>query len=345
MKLYGEIKKTIANDDGTLVVSGIASSESVDSDGEVILSKAIAEAIPDYMKFGAVREMHNNSACGTALSMMVVNDKTMFEALVVDPVAVKKINTGVYKGFSIGGKITKRNELNKNIIEGLKLVEVSLVDRPANPESIFTMVKFDEAEDKPVGQTDTQNSANIIQEVNTMSEPIKAEQEIVKQEEVKETVKQEIVKEEMPMGGEQGKDPVAMMNEAYMHIMKGMEMLKECGLGGEQKAENPNQQEEGTMAYAENVEMKKADSVSKLENENKELKAELEKRNKEMETLLEETNKTLKAIEGKGFLKAVAVSKSDDTGITKKEEAQPKNTIEALKKVYSQGGKPFGYNF
>ena len=340
MKLYGEIKKTIANDDGTLIVSGIASSESVDSDGEIILSKAIADAIPDYMRFGAVREMHNNSACGTALSMMVVNDKTMFEALVVDPIAVKKINTGVYKGFSIGGKVTQRNPVNKNIIEGLRLVEVSLVDRPANPESIFTMVKFDDAEVLPQ-TSDTENNATIIQEEKPMSQ-----QEIKTENIEQEIVKQEIVKQdEMPMA--EKKDPVMMLKEAYAHIQKGMMLMKECGMGGEEKAEEsaPQPKEEETMAYSAKTELHKAEVVSKLENENKELKTELEKRNKEMEHLLEETNKTIKSFEAKGFLKAVAVSKSEDSGNIQKEESQPKNTIEALKKVYSQGGKPFGYNF
>lgn len=337
MKLYGEIKKTIANDDGTLIVSGVASSESVDSDGEVILSKAIADAIPEYMRFGAVREMHNNSACGTALSMMVVNDKTMFEALVVDPIAVKKINTGVYKGFSIGGKITKRNDVNKNIIEGLKLVEVSLVDRPANPESIFTMVKFDDSEEAQPQTSATENSATIIKEEKPMSKEVEIKKENVEQEVVKQ--------EEMPM--QEKKDPVMMLKEAYGHIQKGMSLMKECGCGVEEKTEEsaPQPKEEETMAYSAKTELHKAEVVSKLENENKELKAELEKRNKEMEHLLEETNKAIKSFEAKGFLKAVAVSKSEDSGNIQKEEQQPKNTIEALKKVYSQGGKPFGYNF
>ena len=340
MKLYGEIKKTIANDDGTLIVSGVCSSESVDSDGEIILSQAIADAIPAYMKFGAVREMHNRSACGTALSMMVVDDKTMFEALVVDPIAVKKINLGVYKGFSIGGKITRRNELNKNIIEALQLVEVSLVDRPANPESVFTMVKFDEAESVEPQNEPVENSATIINEEKPMAKELEVKEEVSKQEVVKQ--------EEMPMNQEkQSNDPVMMMKEAYMHISKGIALLKECGLGGEEKTEQaPDQpKEEQTMAYSAKTELNKSESISKLENENKQLKEDLEKQNKEMENLLEETNKTIKSFESKGYLKAVAVSKSDDSNINKKEEVQPKTTIEALKKMYSQGGQPFGYNY
>jgi phage head maturation protease len=146
-KLYAEISKVEEQDDGTLKVWGFASSEAVDSDGETITSDAMKAAIPDYMKFGAVREMHQPIAAGTAIEASVDDmGKTFFGAHVVDPVAVKKVQTGTYKGFSIGGKVTERDELNKSIIKGIRLVEVSLVDRPANPEAVFTMYKVDDLE-------------------------------------------------------------------------------------------------------------------------------------------------------------------------------------------------------
>ena len=153
MKLFGNISKVNENDDGTLTVSGIASSESIDSDGEIILADAIKNSIGDYMKFGgtgALREMHQNIAAGTTLSMKVSDDgKTEIEALVVDPVSVKKVLAGVLKGFSIGGKVTKRSGQNRNIIEALKLTEVSLVDRPANPDAMITLYKADTIGDEP----------------------------------------------------------------------------------------------------------------------------------------------------------------------------------------------------
>lgn len=143
-KLYAEICKTEKQDDGTLKVWGYASSEGIDSDGEIITADAMKAALPDYLKFGAVREMHQPIAAGTAIEAEVQDDgRTFFGALVVDPVAVKKVETGVYKGFSIGGKVTGRDEIKKHIITGLRLVEVSLVDRPANPEAVFTMFKAD----------------------------------------------------------------------------------------------------------------------------------------------------------------------------------------------------------
>lgn len=340
MRFYGEIKKTIANDDGTLIVSGVASSESIDSDGEVILSSAIAEAIPEYMKFGAVREMHNNSACGTALSMMVINDKTMFEALVVDPIAVKKINLGVYKGFSIGGKITRRNPVNNNIIEGLKLVEVSLVDRPANPESVFTMVKFEEE-----GQeTDTPKETAIIKEQeNTMK--TKQTQEVLK-------IDEEVAKEMPPQeqAPQEQQDPMKLMKEAFAHLYKAVECMKSAGMSydQEQKTEEtpePKQDEQSEMAYAsKNVDLAKSEAFSKIEKENVELKSSLQKMQADLDTLIEESTKAIKAVEAKGFLKAIPVSKEDD-GVAKSENAKPKNTIEALKEVYAKGGRSFGHNF
>ena len=149
MKLYGEISKTEAQADGTLKVEGFASSESVDSDGEIVTAEAMKAALPDYMKFGAVREMHQSKAAGTAIEAAVQDDgRTYFKAHIVDSEAVKKVNTGVYKGFSIGGKVTSRDELNKSTVTGLKLVEISLVDRPANQEAVFSLAKFEDNEDQ-----------------------------------------------------------------------------------------------------------------------------------------------------------------------------------------------------
>lgn len=149
---YAEICKVEPQDDGTIKVYGYASSGAVDSDGEIVKPEAIKAALPDYMKFGAVREMHQPSAAGTAIEASVEDDgKTFFGAHIVDPVAVKKVGAGVYKGFSIGGKVLKRNAENKAIIEEIKLIEVSLVDRPANPEAVFTTYKAEgvDAEDPP----------------------------------------------------------------------------------------------------------------------------------------------------------------------------------------------------
>lgn len=143
VRLYGSIEKVDEQEDGTLIVSGVASTEEVDSQGEIVTRAAMSNAIPEYMKFGAVREMHQPMAAGTALKCSVDEaGVTHLEAHIVDPVAVKKVLAQVYKGFSIGGKVKSRDEVNKNTITGLKLTEISLVDVPANPNAVFSLGKL-----------------------------------------------------------------------------------------------------------------------------------------------------------------------------------------------------------
>ena len=147
--MYAPIEKVEAQDDGTIKVFGYASSAATDSDGEIVLPEAIKDALPDYMKFGAVREMHQPKAAGTAIEAKVLDDgRTWFGAHVVDEAAIKKVQANVYKGFSIGGKILKRDENETNKITGIKLVEISLVDRPANPDAVFTMYKAEDVKPK-----------------------------------------------------------------------------------------------------------------------------------------------------------------------------------------------------
>jgi hypothetical protein len=132
MRLYGAIQKIEPQDDGT------ATSEALDEQGEIVRADAIRAAIPDYMRFPALREMHQLSAAGSTLEAEVSEDgTTRIVAHVVDPVAVAKVRNQVYRGFSIGGRVTQREAGNPKTITGLVLNEISLVDRPANPEAIF----------------------------------------------------------------------------------------------------------------------------------------------------------------------------------------------------------------
>jgi hypothetical protein len=149
IKLYGAFKKAKKQADGTIIVKGIASSEAIDGDGEIIKATAIKAALPDYMKFGAIREMHNPIAAGVALKCEVTKDgKTVIEAKIVDPATVKKVEEGVLKGFSIGGRITKRDKSDDSIITGIKLTEISLVDRPCNPEALVNLCKMDSEDEE-----------------------------------------------------------------------------------------------------------------------------------------------------------------------------------------------------
>lgn len=145
MRSYAPISKMESQTDGTIKVWGVASSECVDNDGETITAAAMKEALPGYMEWGAVREMHSNIAAGRALEVGVNDDtgQTLICAHIVDTGSIAKVKAGVLKGFSIGGVATKTDPLNKTIITGLTLNEISLVDKPANPEAAISLWKAD----------------------------------------------------------------------------------------------------------------------------------------------------------------------------------------------------------
>lgn len=145
-RLYAAIEKIEAVADGTIKVFGVASSERRDGDRELIKADAVRGAIPDYMQFPAIREMHGLSAAGKALEVGVDDGGvTRIVAHIVDPGAVAKVRAEVYKGFSIGGRALERDPLDRTIITKMTMHEISLVDRPCNPDAVFDLWKADGA--------------------------------------------------------------------------------------------------------------------------------------------------------------------------------------------------------
>lgn len=134
-------------DEDKRIVGGFASTEALDSQGEVVRLDAIEKALPEYMKYGNIREMHQWSAVGKTIQANI--DKTKkglyIVAKVIDGNAWEKCKEGVYNGFSIGGKIISKVG---ETIEELVLNEISLVDRPANPEAVFSLVKLSDGVEK-----------------------------------------------------------------------------------------------------------------------------------------------------------------------------------------------------
>jgi HK97 family phage prohead protease len=129
------------------LVYGYASTEARDSQGEIVTRAAIEAALPAYMEYANIREMHQLSAVGVVKSAGLDDKGLLLEAKVVDDAAWAKVREGVYKGLSIGGRVTQRDALNKAIITGVELNEISLVDRPANPEALIAAYKAAGAED------------------------------------------------------------------------------------------------------------------------------------------------------------------------------------------------------
>lgn len=130
---------------GAVRVTGILSTETKDEDGESIAADAMRDAIPDYMKFGAVREMHDDIAAGVMLHVEVDDEGvTRCEADILDEGTIKKLqhDPPVLKGWSIGGKKLKRDPDDRKRITKIRLNECSLVDRPNNHDCLVELAKF-----------------------------------------------------------------------------------------------------------------------------------------------------------------------------------------------------------
>ncbi len=119
-------------------ISGYATTPAEDLDGEIISLDAVKKALPGYMQWRNVREMHTASAVGVAKEANIDSKGLYLSAKIVDDAAWTKVIEGVYNGFSIGGK--KLAKIGNTITE-LDLIEISVVDRPCNPECRFTVQK------------------------------------------------------------------------------------------------------------------------------------------------------------------------------------------------------------
>jgi hypothetical protein len=147
---YASIVKYDKNEDGTLMVFGKATDDTLDLDSQICDPKWLDDAMPQWFKSGGnIREMHGPSAAGVAKEYEAKSDGHYIGVHVVDPIAVKKVEARVYTGFSIGIKsprvVRDAKAVNGRIIDG-QIIEVSLVDRPANPSAKLILAKSIEGE-------------------------------------------------------------------------------------------------------------------------------------------------------------------------------------------------------
>jgi hypothetical protein len=141
---YVSIMKMEDQEDGTLLVYGKATDDTLDSDEQVCDPAWLERAMPEWFKFGNIREQHSSIAAGVATEYKNQGSEHFITAHVVDPNSVKKVKTGVLKGFSIGirrPRVVKDNKaIGGRIVDG-QIVEISLVDRPANPACTLMVAK------------------------------------------------------------------------------------------------------------------------------------------------------------------------------------------------------------
>ena len=161
MRFFAEIQRV---DEEQRMVWGYASTEQRATDGKVIKREAMTDALDDYMIFANVREMHQPSAVGRTDEAQVDDGGLYVGVKVVDDNAWKKVTERVYRGFSIGAKATAYDPVDRTIVTGLKIREISLVDRPADPGAVFDCYRADGLADSAAIETATGDDLDELAE-------------------------------------------------------------------------------------------------------------------------------------------------------------------------------------
>ena len=143
------------------IVSGFASLDNLDKQDDIVTSEASMDAFARFR--GNIREMHQPSAVGKMVSFKEdkyfdPETKKFYKGVFVSAYISKgandaweKVLDGTYTGFSIGGRMNKwddaydeKSDKSIRVIKEYDLVELSLVDSPANQfANIVSVEKVD----------------------------------------------------------------------------------------------------------------------------------------------------------------------------------------------------------
>jgi len=184
---WAPITKSVKQDDGTLIVYGPATDAGLDRDEQRMNQEWLDQAMPLWKAEGGnIREQHDKHRAVGVAAGLTKDPQTgahLLAAHVVDPIAVLKVEKKVLTGFSVGIKtpqvvMGKADAPNGEIVGG-KIIEVSLVDRPSNPRTSFTMVKADSADElEPVDNptiVEANDAGDTEDDTDGEPEPIEAD--------------------------------------------------------------------------------------------------------------------------------------------------------------------------
>ena len=151
-KITFPITKTEKLEDGRMIVRGIATSDAIDKQGERLLFDGSVKAFTGWMETGpAVREQHDpTKAVGAGLNFTPMPEDGAIAVEVFVSAAEKgtqtKLDEKVLRAFSIGGtpknaKMVKAGDKIIKEISEWEMEELSIVDRPANPDCQIMFTK------------------------------------------------------------------------------------------------------------------------------------------------------------------------------------------------------------
>jgi hypothetical protein len=144
-------KSTIKGADGKDIdirlVKGLMTDESLDLDGQKVdAAWAKGAAQKWFSRWGNIREQHSSNAIGKSVALDVLDASKAIDMTgkVVDPLSIIKIDEEILSGWSVGikgARVVKDATAPNGRIVGGEIVEVSLVDHPANENCKVALVK------------------------------------------------------------------------------------------------------------------------------------------------------------------------------------------------------------
>ena len=144
------IDKVEPTPDGDLMCYGRASDGGVDHDQQIVDPQFSSKAIRDWLATGGnVRVQHNAQRDPAGIGLEVNTDDsgaTWVKSLIIEPVAKKLVAKGALRAYSVGiaRPTIERDPTGKargGIITAGEVVEISIVDRPANARCGIQLVK------------------------------------------------------------------------------------------------------------------------------------------------------------------------------------------------------------
>lgn len=146
------ITKRTQEADGSIIVEGAVTDDSLDLDGQIVDAKSAAKALQNWFDdYANVRQQHSPilAPAGKGLSLIFRDGVPILAAKIVEPTAIKLVKADVYQSYSIGigdGTLdtspTAKRRARNGILYPSLVNEVSIVDYPANTSiGKFTIAK------------------------------------------------------------------------------------------------------------------------------------------------------------------------------------------------------------
>jgi hypothetical protein len=141
------IEKVEQTEDGNVMVWGKATDDSIDSDAQIVDPDFAAKAIDEWMDTGPnVRVQHQAQRDPAGVGVSVERDGSAHwvKSKIIEPVAKQLVLGGALRAYSVGiarPTIVRDNSARGGRITDGQIVEISLVDRPANKNCGIQLVK------------------------------------------------------------------------------------------------------------------------------------------------------------------------------------------------------------